>query len=318
MASKERAALAVRAAGAVMLAAAIGIVAWLALGHNVPPTATALQLTPGNPAIQPVSAPLPRASPRIPVTVASGATIMAHRGAEFTVFRMAENADIMVLDFATLHDQGEMLNRAAAMIEKRGMPHDRVLTDAELARAIHDSKADPDTFYYGHDYSVAELGHVFAAADRQGVALTAGEKRLRALLLQEHPLALISLTQLDPAHGVDASMRETIYKHERSHGEYFSNPKYAAFAALFWHDTLTAAERAGFRRYLAAEDYDPAIEDLMINESQAYLMHTRDPRFFSPAAAGLTEVELDRLRGLFLVMMPPGWLRDCFTPVGVK
>ena len=54
-----------------------------------------------------------------------------------TVFRFADNPKILVLDFASLHEQGKMLNRVAAFVEKAGLPHDRVLTDAELDAAIH-------------------------------------------------------------------------------------------------------------------------------------------------------------------------------------
>ncbi len=283
-----------------MLAGAIGIVAWLFLA----------------PASAPRTVVLP--TPRFAVTMLDGPGIMRHRGAFLTVFRMAENPGIMVLDFASLHEQGQMLNRIAAMVEKNGMPHDRVLDDAELDGAIRGKGLEPDTFYFGHDYGGASLATFFAAADRQHIALTPEEGSLRALLRQEHPQALISLPQPDPAHQLDASMREAIYKHERSHGEFFSNPAYAAFAVQFWNGVLTAQERSGFRHYLASEDYDPAIEELMVNETQAYLMHTRDSRFFDPAAAGLTPASLDRLRGIFLVTMPPNWLRDCFAPAALR
>jgi hypothetical protein len=48
----------------------------------------------------------------------------------------------------------------------------------------------------------------------------------------------------------------------------------------------------------------------MLNEAQAYLIHTRDRRFFDPKLAGLSEAEADRLREIFLRDMPEGWLRD--------
>ena len=85
-------------------------------------------------------------------------------------------------------------------------------------------------------------------------------------------------------------------------------------ANSFGREILTAAERAGFRNFLAREGYDTGIGDLVINETQAYLMHTTDKHFFSAQAVGITEERLGMLRGLFLTGMPPGWLRDCTAP----
>lgn len=317
MTGRSAAALAVRLAGALMLVGTVGTFVWLGFGRGTHPTAPAVPA----PTVVMASVASVPATPRPPailVEVADGTAIMQHRATNLTIYRMAENPDIMVLDFASLHDQGQMLNRLAAMVEKNGVPHDRVLDDAGLDRVIRDKKAEPDTFYYGHDYGLASIEAFFAAADRQHLALSPDEEQLRALIGQEHPKAVISIPQPNAKAGVDASMRETIFKHERSHGEYFSNPAYAAFARQFWTATLTEAERTGFKHYLETDDYDPAILDLMINETQAYLVHTRDPRFFKPAAAGLAQAEVDRLRSIFVLTMPPGWLRDCFTPAGPR
>ena len=65
-----------------------------------------------------------------------------------TVFRFADNPRILVLDFASLHEQGKMLNRVAAFVEKAGLPHDRVLTDGELEPAIRAQGDTVETFYY--------------------------------------------------------------------------------------------------------------------------------------------------------------------------
>ncbi len=46
-----------------------------------------------------------------------------------------------------------------------------LLTDPELAAAIHASGATPDTYYYGHDYRGSDLVRFFALADRDHVAL---------------------------------------------------------------------------------------------------------------------------------------------------
>ena len=67
-------------------------------------------------------------------------------------------------------------------------------------------------------------------------------------------------------------------RHELSHAEYATSPDYAAYVGRFWAEVLTGDERASWRRYLAQAGYDPGMEDLMMNEMQAYLAHPPDPR----------------------------------------
>ena len=260
--------------------------------------------------------PAPVPVPAIPT--GSEASIAAESPAELTVLRFNYNPAIVVLDFPTLAEQGRMLNRVAAMVEKSGVPHDRVLTDSELAAAIVASGATADTYYYGHDYRAADLARFFALADRDHVALGPDEERLRRIVKQAgaEPFgigALISLPRADAANQVDASSRAAILHHELSHGEYFTNASYAAFIRVVWLSVLTEPERAAFRRYLADDGYDPALEDLMMNEMQAYLMHTPDRRFFDPAKLGIPAWRLDQIRQSFVAGMPSCWLRDVTT-----
>ena len=65
-----------------------------------------------------------------------------------------------------------------------------------------------------------------------------------------------------------------------------------------------------FLAYLVSQEYDPAVPDLVINETQAYLMNTADPRLFNAAVVGMTDADLNILRVRFLAGMPAGWLRD--------
>jgi hypothetical protein len=267
-------------------------------------------------AVEPVVAP----APEFPIKVATEAEIMADEPADMTVFRFKSNPAIVVLDFASLAEQGQMLNRMAVFEEKDGYPHDRLLSDSELDSAIHAGGDEPATFYYGHDYRAAALVRFFALADRDNVRLTAQEIRLRRLIAQlgwttpNAVGALITLPRLGADSTVDAGARATILRHELSHGEYFTNPDYAAFCQRFWRDIMTDADRSGFRRFLIADHYDGSIEDLMMNEGQAYLMHTHDPRFFSAQFVGLTPSRIEQLRQMFIASMPRGWLREATLP----
>jgi hypothetical protein len=94
-----------------------------------------------------------------------------------------------------------------------------------------------------------------------------------------------------------------------SHGEFFTVPAYADYVRQFWRTGMDDTARAAFTRFLVAADYDPVLQDVMVNETQAYLMFTPDPRIFSPALVGLPAASVGELRGRFLRDMPEGWLK---------
>ncbi len=308
--------------GILLLAALLGggVAGWLWWPRHVPrPAPVAVVASIPTPATALAPAPPPAAIATAPVFTIVTATeqqIREHAPAGMTVFRFAANPRILVLDFASLRQQGRMLNRVAALVEKAGLPHDRVLTDDELDAAIRAQGDTVETFYYGHDYSAAALARFFVLADRDHVELTGEEEKLRALLRQEDWFnpgvagGLISLPAIGADDRVTAAARDAILRHELSHGEFFSNPNYAEYVRGFWFTALTAAERDGVRRFLGTQEYDTSIEELMYNEMQAYLMFTRDPHFFSPALARLTPARLAELQTRFLSGMPAGWLRD--------
>jgi hypothetical protein len=207
-----------------------------------------------------------------------------------------------------------MLNRVAALIEKKGAPHDRILTETELARFIQARGTDPDTFYEGHDYRATDLARFFRITTRDHVKLSPGESQLRQIAAQENWLgskptgALISIPPVGPT--IDAAARQAILRHELSHAAFFTDPRYAALARQFWMTDLNEKERAAVRDFLAEQDYDRTNEDLMINEGQAYLFNTPHPRFFTPAMIGMTNEHHAQLRMIFLNSIPPGWFRN--------
>ena len=233
-----------------------------------------------------------------------------------TIFRLDVNPRILVLDFSSLREQGLMLNRIAAFVEKAGMPRDRIMSDAELAAAIRGTGESPDTFYYGHDYGAASLASFFSLADRDEIRLTPQEEWLRRLMRREGWSApdqqggLLSIPQAGSSKNIDKAAREVILRHELSHGEYFTNPDYAAFTHSFWTQVLTHQERERIRAHLRSLGYDSNVEEIMENETQAYLIFTDSPEFFTPAMIGMTKARLATLRAGFRRGMPQGWLRD--------
>jgi hypothetical protein len=90
-----------------------------------------------------------------------------------------------------------------------------------------------------------------------------------------------------------------------SHGEYYTNPFYAKYVQQFWQSTLTDAQRESFRSFLAGFNYATWNEELVINEMQAYLMFTHDPKSFSARRLKVSEEELARMRHAFRAGNPP-------------
>jgi hypothetical protein len=200
------------------------------------------------------------------------------------------------------------------------MPHDRVLSEAEMAAAI----PNPDTYYFAHDYAATSLARFFSLAEAETQPLNQQEHDLLALLLgarviertgaggyaaTKPEMAVITLVQPEAgaASGalVDAALRDTMLHHEVSHGEFFTNPAYRAHCERFWRERLSEAERTLFRKFLTGYGYDPSDETLMINEMQAYLMHTPDPRAFSAKLLHVTPAQLADLRKRFMNPQPP-------------
>ena len=308
-------------AGVTAAGAVAAIAAWFALSGPAPPPRPA----PMARAVAVTKPPLVQPARRsFVVTSATEQQILDHVSrpapnggpAPVTVFHFIPNPGILVLDFASLRDQGLMLNRTAAFVEKAGLPHDHLLDDADLAAAIKASGDTPETYYYGHDYGHPAITRFFAEADRENIALSDQEQSLRDLLRQEGWFdanarqALISIPQAGADEHVTMSARATILRHELSHGEYFTNPAYAAFVHHFWGQILTSAERDHIRAYLLTLGYDTSLEEVMENEAQAYLMFTENPAFFEPSMVGMSAERLTEVRVDFHAAMPAGWLRD--------
>ena len=243
------------------------------------------------------------------------------------VFRYSGNANILVFDYPSLRAQARALNRIATLVESRDAPRDRVLSDGELVSHIEAAGANQDTFYIGHDYRAADIARFFNLAG--DATLNAAERHLKAMLVElefirlsdgayqvvEPEKVLVTVVQKqadDPttraSEHVDADLRDAILRHELSHGEFFTNPAYRDYCVTFWRSRMSAAERTRFRAFLTRLNYDPANEQLMINEMQAYLMHTPDAEIFNPAILGTTAAELDGLRRRFLAGDPPSRL----------
>lgn len=229
--------------------------------------------------------------------------IEAHRAEAPAMLRLASNTAVFILDFPNLEAQGAALNRVAALVEKTGLPRDRVLNEAEMAGAITRAGDSAATFYYGHNYRGADLARFFRLVREAGLALRPEEEWIAARLAEARALVptgqeIVLLSIAAPDARLEASWRATILRHELGHGLYGTTPAYAAAVREAWRQGFTEAERAAFRAFLGREGYDTAIEELMIDETQAYLLHTPDQRFFAAQFVGMSEAEVARLRAM--------------------
>jgi len=229
---------------------------------------------------------------------------------------------IYIFDFPSLSEQGLTFNRVGALTERMHHRDAHILGDADLAAFIRSRGKTPQTFAYGNDFLVSELVVFLNLADRGGISLNREERRLIGFLrdrglIREHfgfwqavqPNAVIlSIPQESFGNNdnppVNALARHTILTHELAHAEYYTNAQYRDWCRRFWLEILDERQRQAFRNFLTRAGYDPGQEDLMINETQAYLSFTPDPRAFNAGMVGLNEAELERLRQAFRAGAP--------------
>ncbi len=252
---------------------------------------------------------------------------LAGHSTDWRVGRLREYPGVVVIEFPSLAEQGRAMNRIAALLEKRAAPRDRLLDDHELGALIEAGGDTSATFYQGHDYGGDALARFFNLADAQRLALNASETRLQQSLLgagvlsREAPLpgsyrspgtqAVISFTAVQPDdpstradEAVDERRRESVLRHEASHGRFHTRPAYREHSRDFWFRVLSDAQRRSIREHLARSGYNPDNEELMLDEAQAFLMNTADERAFSARDIGMTGLELDALRTRFWRTLP--------------
>jgi hypothetical protein len=297
------------AGGAAGLALVAGL-AWLAWprARVLPPVPHA-----ASPSVPPAASPRPPAAPAVPmltppvltpiVRADAAAIAVAAAGAEPGIFQLAGHPRVFILDFPGLTEQAAAMNRVAALLEKAGAPRDRVLSMPELEQLIAASNTTAEEFYVGHNYLLSDIRRFIALAFESGQVLTPAEQRLAGMVEAiaaaapgPEPVAVLTIPNLGPR--MDAATRAAVLGHELGHGVYFTNPGYARHVHRLWHGSFTEAERAAFRRFLGSVGYDAQNEELMINEMQAYLLFTRDARFFAPAMVDMADARAEELRAM--------------------
>ncbi len=260
---------------------------------------------------------------------ASVAALESFHSRQLAIHVVAGNPAVFILDFPELEQQGRMFSRILALIERQGGEREHVLTDTQLEGLMTASGKGFATYAYGNDFRSVDLAKFYTIASDEKIDLNNDEIGLRDFLIAKGVMerkfefytpvpperVIISIPQSGGGSvavrkksgqaAITPQLRKAILHHEISHGEYYTNPAYSEYCRDFWARGLTESERAAFRKFLAGKGYDPENGDLMINETQAYLIHTPSHDVFSPAMVGLTVGEVEGLVSRFWAGAPP-------------
>ncbi|MFL9921638.1 hypothetical protein PQR75_41095 [Paraburkholderia fungorum] len=232
--------------------------------------------------------------------------------ARLQLFTVTDRPGLYVMQAASLAQQGAMFARVVALLERRDMPRNRVVSAVAIAAHARRFGTDPAGLTAGNNFSTVELTHFFEVSREQGVMLNRGERALQRILVQwglmhEEEGAwkavsardfLITSRGLGPAPGgetIDATVRAAILSHELGHWQYFSDSTYAHACRAFWWQALSYEERAELTRQLANLGYDPS-DRIVVDEMQAYLLHTPSAYMSLADTPGAGEIEVDKVR----------------------
>ncbi len=245
--------------------------------------------------------------------------IQEHKSEKLVVWNLQNQSKVFVFDFPNLTMQGKTFNRVTYFTEQAvfssGYP--KVYNNAEMQEYFDSVRRNQANFAFGHDVQVQELVQFFNLIERDKIEIYTEEVQLRNFLLEQGlikfwrgfyqavqpEVVLLSIPQLqarradEPA--VTETIRRTIFQHELAHAEYFTNEYYANYCRTFWNESLTDEQRKAFTDFLSNHNYNIYYADLVVNEMQAYLMHTADAQSFSAAKIGVSEKDLETMRKMF-------------------
>jgi hypothetical protein len=233
--------------------------------------------------------------------------------ARLRLFTITDHPGLYVMHAPSLVEQGAMFSRVVALLERKDMPRDRVVTMTAIAAYARRLGTDPAGLTAGNNFSTAQIAYFFDLARRQHVALTEGERALQMILVRWHLIReesgvweamssrdfLITIPGLGPApwgETIDEPIRAAILSHELGHWEYFSDEPYARACREFWWQEMSLAERTEVTRQLVAMGYDPR-DRIVIDEMQAYLLHTPAPYMPIVDAPGVYGIDVAKVRG---------------------
>jgi len=250
-------------------------------------------------------------------------TILNTQTGKMTIWRLADNPNILIFDFPSLSEQGRSFDRITQLIDQFNEPYKRVMGSVEFGKYMDSLRRNYADFAFGHDVLMNEFVLFFNLADRDKIELFPEEYAVRDFLIEQGLIktwrgiyqvvqadqVVLSVPQVQERRENEPSIntfaRRAIILHEVSHGEFYTNKYYADYCRKFWSSVLNDGQREHFKKFLSNYNYSLNADELLVNEMQAYLMFTPDPASFSAAKLGVTQAELDAMRDAFVNGKPP-------------
>ncbi len=244
--------------------------------------------------------------------------VFAARTLERAFYRLDGDPRVLVLDMPDVVDQARVFARIVIFIERVGAPRSRILSVNEVKKWQAANKETLATLTIGNNIRADDFALFFNTARFQGESVTEDEQWLLARLLEHGVLyernggyesgapeqIVISAPQPSRPLGcancaITQAQRELILLHELAHARFITDQVYRNYVWWFWHNALSAEQKAAITRYLKSLGYDINAPDMLVNEMQAFVLHTPESEFFSSKAAGLTSDQLGYLRASF-------------------
>lgn len=232
-------------------------------------------------------------------------------------YRLADDPRVLVLDMPDVVDQARVFARIVIFIERANAPRHRILSVPEIKRWQEVNKETLATLTIGNNIRADNFTRFFNTARQQGEAITEDEAWLLEHLLKEGVLVEVNgayVTQVPEQIVISApqpalkecatclitqARRELILRHELAHARFVTDQVYRDYVEWFWHNQLNAEQRRTITKYLQSLGYDITLPELVIDEMQAFVLHTPESEFFSAKSAGFTSKQLEALRERF-------------------
>lgn len=265
-------------------------------------------------------APVPEPAPP---RILSREEVFQAKAADRAFYRLDDDARVLVLDMPNVEDQSRVFGRLVIFIERASAPRHRILSVPEVKKWRIANKETLATLTIGNNIRANDFALFFNTARFQNEPITEDEKWLLDRLLEfgvlreaasglvsvEPEQIVISAPQVSTVDGCPAcvitqSRRELILRHELAHARFVTDQVYRNYVWWFWHNVMTASQRSSVSKYLQALGYDLNAPDLLVNEMQAFLIHTPESEYFSSRAAGFTQSQFTGLHAAFREKYP--------------
>ncbi len=257
---------------------------------------------------------LPPVNPR----VLSREQIVTAQAAERTFYWLYDSPRVLVLDMPNVEDQSRVFARLVIFIERSSAPRHRILSVDEVLKWRLANKETLATLTIGNNIRANDFALFFNTARLQMEPITEDEQWLLARLLEHGVIKavdngyeslvpekiVISAPQVSKIEGcanctITPMKRDLILRHELAHARFITDQVYRNYVWWFWHNILTSQQRVDISKYLRSLGYDLGAPDMLINEMQAFLIHTPESEYFSSRAAGLAGKQMAELHASF-------------------